>query len=179
MSTRRVDPERRERIIDAALELIAEEGVAGTSHRKVAARADVPLGSMTYHFESMDELLRDAFTLFAERVAQRFELRLAAAGDRAQAVAAVVDLIHHDLLRGTPEFVLTVELYALAARVPFFRTITQGWMERSRAALELHFSADTAVELDAFIEGMSLHRAFDASPASRALSAEAVTRIVG
>ncbi|MFD6211517.1 TetR/AcrR family transcriptional regulator, partial [Peribacillus sp. NPDC060253] len=51
-------PGRRERILAAVLDLIAEDGVAGVSHRKAAARAGVPLGSMTYHFASMDELLR-------------------------------------------------------------------------------------------------------------------------
>ena len=55
---RRHDPQRRDRIIDACLEVLAEHGVAGTSHRRVAAAAGVPLGSMTYHFTGMDELLR-------------------------------------------------------------------------------------------------------------------------
>ena len=69
MSTRRVDPDRRERIIDCVLELVAVQGMAGTSHRKVAALADVPLGSMTYHFSGMDELLEATFTRFAPRSA--------------------------------------------------------------------------------------------------------------
>lgn len=60
VSKRRLDPDRRSRIIDAALDVIAEKGVAGTTHRRVAAMADVPLGSMTYRFHSMDELLREA-----------------------------------------------------------------------------------------------------------------------
>ncbi|CAM5488856.1 hypothetical protein SGRI78S_04750 [Streptomyces griseus subsp. griseus] len=65
MATGRTDPERRDRIIDAVLDLIVDEGVAGVSHRKVAARAGVPLGSMTYHFSGMDELLHEAFTRFS------------------------------------------------------------------------------------------------------------------
>jgi TetR/AcrR family transcriptional regulator, regulator of biofilm formation and stress response len=44
---RRYDPSRRNRIIDACLDLISQNGVAGTTHRKVADAADVPLGSMT------------------------------------------------------------------------------------------------------------------------------------
>lgn len=178
MATRRVDPDRRDRIIDAALELIAEAGVAGTTHRRIAARADVPLGSMTYHFDSMDELLREAFTRFADRVAERFELRMTAAATRAEAVTAVVDIIHHDVNRSTPELVLTHELYALAARIPFFRSITRDWMARSRAALGLHFAPTTTVQLDALIEGMTIHRAFDAAPSTRSVTLEAVSRIV-
>ena len=40
-TTRRHDPERRERIIAATLDLIAEHGVAGATYRTVAAAADV------------------------------------------------------------------------------------------------------------------------------------------
>lgn len=49
MVTGRMDPQRRERILAATLDLIAEEGIAYVSHRKVAARRcptgldDVPL----------------------------------------------------------------------------------------------------------------------------------------
>ena len=55
---RRYDPERRDRIIEAALEVIATHGVAGTTHRRVAEVADVPLGAMTYYFQGMEQLLQ-------------------------------------------------------------------------------------------------------------------------
>lgn len=54
---RRYDPARRQRIIDAAIAVVGERGIAGLSHRAVAAAADVPLGSTTYHFATLDELL--------------------------------------------------------------------------------------------------------------------------
>ncbi|MCX5450308.1 MULTISPECIES: TetR/AcrR family transcriptional regulator [Streptomyces] len=54
---RRYDPDRRQRIIDAAITVVGERGIAGLSHRAVAAAADVPLGSTTYHFASLDDLL--------------------------------------------------------------------------------------------------------------------------
>lgn len=54
---RRYDPDRRQRLIHAAVEIVAERGIAALSHRAVAAAADVPLGSTTYHFTSLDDLL--------------------------------------------------------------------------------------------------------------------------
>ncbi|MDB1088467.1 TetR family transcriptional regulator [Streptomyces sp. ACA25] len=54
---RRYDPDRRERIVSAAVRVVGERGIAGLSHRAVAAEADVPLGSTTYHFSSLDDLL--------------------------------------------------------------------------------------------------------------------------
>ncbi|WP_062212101.1 TetR/AcrR family transcriptional regulator [Streptomyces sp. NBRC 109706] len=174
------DPDRRERIIEAALELIAEQGVAGTSHRKVAARAGVPLGSMTYHFNGMDELLREAFTRFSDTVVAVFEARLGAAGGIEEAREAVADLVHH-LSSGDQgnqrDIVLTHELYTLAAREPAFRELTRAWMSRSRRALEWHFDPATARQLDALIEGLSIHRALETEPHERALTVEAIIRI--
>ncbi len=174
---RRHDPERRDRIIDAAIDCIAEDGVAGTSHRKVAARADVPLGSMTYHFENMDDLLVEAFTRFAAGIGDTFERRLAAAPDRDAAAEAIVALIHGDLQRSRREHVLTYELYTLAARRAVFRSITQRWMRESRRALERHFAPDTARALDAYIEGAALHIALDPDPQPRTLTRAAVARL--
>ena len=68
---RRNDPERRDRIIDACLDVLALHGVAGTSHRKVAAQAGVPLGAMTYYFDGMHELLHEAFTRFGTTISDR------------------------------------------------------------------------------------------------------------
>src|SRR3954454_18360884 len=51
------DPGRRERIANAAIAVVAERGVEGVTHRAVAAAAGVPLGSTTYHFATLDDLL--------------------------------------------------------------------------------------------------------------------------
>jgi DNA-binding transcriptional regulator YbjK len=179
MRPRRTDPGRRDRIVDTAIELVAEVGVAGVSHRRIADRADVPLGSMTYHFAGMDELLHEAFTRFAEGVAARFEAVLGAAATPEEAVTAVIDLVH-DLSRpdGDPERVVTYELYTLAARDPRYRAITTAWMRRSRVELERHFAPDVARELDALIEGLALHRSLDEAPGDRAATEAAVRKVV-
>jgi TetR/AcrR family transcriptional regulator, regulator of biofilm formation and stress response len=161
---RRHDPKRRDRLVDAALTVIAERGVAGTTHREIARAADVPLGSMTYHFTGLDEVLVEAFTRHAESVAAVFDQRLAAAADRDEAIEAVIALVSEDVFGSAHDLVLTVELYAAAARNPALRTVTQAWMERSRRALERHFDPATAREVDALIEGLTLHNALSTRP---------------
>ncbi len=158
---RRFDPDRRDRIIDACLAVIGEVGVAGASNRRIAAAADVSLGSMTYHFAGTDELLREAFGRFARHVSDRFEDHLARATDADEARRAVVDLITSDVLVDPRELVLTHELYTLAARDPGYRELTHAWMARSRHALERHFDPATARLLDALVEGLTIHRALD------------------
>lgn len=174
---RRLDPGRRDRIVDRCLDVIARVGVAGASHRVIAAEADVSLGSMTYYFDGLDDLLHEAFTRFASTVADRFDLRMGAVTDPSDARAAVVGLITRDVFGDERELVLTTELYTLAARDPSYRTITNGWMARSRAALERHFDPVTVRMLDPLIEGLTIHRALDIEPQDPAMVAEAVARI--
>lgn len=175
--SRRFDPHRRARIIDAALEVIAESGVAGASHRKIAARADVPLGSMTYHFTDMDEVLRASFAKFADTIATRYENRFLQAANADEAREAVVGLIHADLLDSQRELVLTTELYTLAARKPEFRSLTCDWMARSRRVLRRFFDEPTTHMLDALIEGLFIHAALDTATPDRGRTAEAVRRV--
>lgn len=59
--------ERRSRIIDAAIDVIASEGLARLTTRRIAERADAPLGSLHYCFRNKAELLQ----LIAERGSQK------------------------------------------------------------------------------------------------------------
>jgi TetR/AcrR family transcriptional regulator, regulator of biofilm formation and stress response len=176
---RRYDPDRRARIVRAALDVVAEHGVAGTTHRRIAAAAEVPLGSMTYHFASLDEVLTEAFTLLADTVAARFAERLAAAGTAEEAREAVVDLVVGAAWATPRTMLLSYELYAYAARQPALRRVMQEWMGKSRAALEQHFAPDTARALDAMIEGLTIHRSVDPRPAGRDEVRAIVARLAG
>ena len=49
--------ERRRRIIDAAVKVVASEGLDGLTTRRVAERAKAPLGAMHYCFRSKEELI--------------------------------------------------------------------------------------------------------------------------
>lgn len=173
---RRHDPHRRDRLIDAALTVIAERGVAGTTHREIAKAADVPLGSMTYHFAGLDDILAEAFTRHTETIARIFDERLAAARTRADAVEAVVTLVADDLLSPGHDLILTVELYVAAARNPRLKAVTQAWMQRSRDALVRHFDPTTAREVDALIEGLTLHSALSTDPMTPAQIRHAIER---
>ena len=158
--------------------MVAELGVAGTTHRAIARAADVPLGSMTYHFANMDELLALAFTRLANRIADRFEERLGQAHTAQQVRDAVVELIMVDLADSPSEIVLTYELYTLAARRPALRSVTQAWMARSRTALQHHLDPQTARYIDALMEGISVHRALDPEPMGISDVRDAVDRVL-
>jgi len=165
--TRRHDPDRADRLVDVALDVIAEHGVAGASHRAIARAADVPLGAITYHFASLDDLLAAAFTSHVDAVAPRFDERMRAAQDSGAVLEYLVDHPTGDLLDSARDLVLAVELYVAAARNPALRTVTQDWMARSRRSLERHFDPVTARQLDALVEGLLLHSALSTDPMDR------------
>jgi len=54
----------RERILRAALDVISRNGVDKVTHRAVAGLANVSPGTTTYHFDSRETLVREAFALY-------------------------------------------------------------------------------------------------------------------
>ena len=178
-SARRNDPERRQRIIAAALEVIAEHGVPGTTHRRIAAAAGVPLGSVTYYFASLEALLTDAFTQLAEESSHAFAARMAQAKTPDNARAAIIDIIAGSIWAEPRTLLLSYELYAFAARHPSVSTVMQGWMNNSRAALERFFDPLTARALDALVEGIGIHNSIDPAPLDRNAISDIVHRITG
>src|SRR5690606_15970372 len=59
--------QRHDDLLRAGMELAGERGMAGVTHRAVAARAGVSLGSTSYFFSSLDELLAEAIRSFVAR----------------------------------------------------------------------------------------------------------------
>ena len=175
---RRFDPHRKERILDAAVDVIAERGVVGTTHRLIAAAADVPLGSLTYHFDSLEDLRAQAFARLADRVSTAYEAHFREVGTTEELVEAVTDLVHTSAGADPGEWVVTYELYLAALRDPALRRVTESWMRSSRSVLERFVDPGTARGLDALIEGLIMHRTLSIAPASRALTRTAVARAV-
>lgn len=165
--TRRHDPNRKDRIIDAAIGVIAEHGVAGTTHRLIAAAADVPLGSLTYHFSGLDDLRAQAFRRHAERMSVVYESHFLRVDSGEALVEAVTDLIHGDAGADTADWAVAYELYLAALRDPALRTVTETWMRTSRAVLERFVDPTTARGIDALIEGLVMHKTLSTAPVSR------------
>ncbi|TMU92688.1 TetR family transcriptional regulator [Streptomyces sp. DASNCL29] len=65
--TRQPTEVRRRLIVEAAVPLIAERGTKAVGVREVAAAAGVSVGTVTYHFESVQEVLSEAMVLHIER----------------------------------------------------------------------------------------------------------------
>ena len=177
--SRRNDPARRQRIIDATLSVIADHGTAATTHRRIAEAAQVPLGSVTYYFATLEDLLTASFLQLAADSSAAFRVRLDAATDRATACSAVVDIIANQVWAEPRTLLLSYELYAFAARHPAVGAVMQQWMDSSRDALGRFFDPLTARALDALIEGIGIHNSIDRAPLDRDAVKIIVERIAG
>ncbi|UQY33045.1 TetR family transcriptional regulator [Pseudomonas fulva] len=161
-------------IIEAALALILEDGVAGATARRIAAKAGLSPGTITYHFKSIDEILYAAFFKTTNKVADFYYERLSQAKGQDEAREVVVDLICGDFLMSSGQMVLILELYAFISRRPEYQALMHGWMKRSREALKIHFSEEAARGVDALIEGIVLHNFLN----NRSISREETLRLV-
>lgn len=174
---RRYDPQRRERLIAVTLQVIEQYGITGTSSRKVAEMADVSLGSLTYYFESINQLIEEAFVQISLKISNDFSEMLGAAKTPEEAITAVVDIIDGKVWGSPQTLTLSFELYTFVSRNPQSKALPQRWMKQSRQALEHHFSPATARVIDALIEGIGIHNYFDEEPMTRTEIEKAVRQI--
>ena len=113
----------RERMLRATLKLIADGGVAAVTNRRVAAAAGVSLGSLTYHFASQAQLLRESLLLHVEEETarrQRIAQELAGGKPGVQQVAEAVEQLVA-VPSEIPQQIAELELHLQAARDPELR----------------------------------------------------------
>lgn len=126
---------RRRRLVDAAADLLEQEGFEAISHRAVAARAGLPLAATTYYFRSLDDLIAAALAqLGGSFVARAAELVASyRPGPRTPENVArtVVDLVAGGGEVVDPARLLTVyERYVQAGRHPHLRPVVRAWTDQ-------------------------------------------------
>ncbi|MFC9908287.1 TetR/AcrR family transcriptional regulator [Streptomyces sp. NPDC059862] len=175
---RRYDPERRRRIIDAAIRVVGAKGIAGLSHRSVAAEADVPLGSTTYHFRTLDELLvaalRQAGEGFAKMIAAHGSL-----SDPGTDLAGELAALLGDWLAGDRTGVeLEYELYLAALRRPALRPVAAEWADGVAELLARRTDPVTARALIALMDGLCLQALLTDVPYDEEYAREMLARLI-
>lgn len=124
---------RRQALLDAAVEVVAERGVGGATHRVIAARAGVPLSTTSYFFASLDDLIIAALRSFAETSIADLQRTAKALASSALTPAEAVDLLV-DALVDEPRAstIAQFEIYLEAAR----RSELQGEVRKILASFE-------------------------------------------
>jgi DNA-binding transcriptional regulator YbjK len=157
----------RERIMRTTLELIAQEGIAAVTNRRVATAAGISLGSLTYHFESQHDLLRESLLLFVGEEVERLAARAAGFRERRPDFDEIAVEIERVMRESGNQFqgLAEIELHVRAARDPELQNASQRCFEAyedlaaaSLEVLEVPDAQRHARSVVALLYGLSLRR---------------------
>ena len=126
-------PDARERILKAATELIASDGIDEVRIARVANRARASTALVHHYFSTREELLAQALLQSFELAAdERFGAGPAAAGSATEGLAIAIDECLPTPGEGEREWVLWVELWLRATREPDLRPVAGRMYESYR-----------------------------------------------
>lgn len=182
VTTRMPVADRRTQLVDAALDVAAQEGIAATTVRRVADRAGVALGVVHYCFADKDEL----FAALAARIVDSLAgagaagLEFDAAPDLATALDAAVSALWQTIEATPGEQLLSYEITTHALRHGELRAVAERQYAVSQQAVEqvLELAAavsgatwtrpvpELAADTLAFVDGVTLRWLVDADSAA-------------
>lgn len=153
--------ERRNRLADAAIEILASEGSRGLTHRAVDAQADQPPGTTSRYFRTRDALLRGV----VERIRALHFADLARAPTGRIAGSAIVKhlaaMVHEALTVNRTRHLAMLELFLESTRRPELReemvatrTAQIQLMRAIHAAAGIELSTERAATLIMGITGL-------------------------
>ncbi|MFF0631349.1 TetR/AcrR family transcriptional regulator [Nocardia sp. NPDC004151] len=187
----RTNPERRNALIDAAIEALARDGARGLTFRAVDKEAGVPAGTASNYFPNRDELFVQAGHRFYERLQPSAEtMDHLATGPRTR--QTIAELMTETVARITgfrTGYLALLELRLEATRRPELQAILT---ERVRADIEFnvrnHLDSGLPGDADSvlllylalnwlIVERLTLPEIFDDAEAARLIEA-AVDRAI-
>jgi AcrR family transcriptional regulator len=86
--------DRRKEILDAAIELISDEGYASLTMRALARQVGIKLASLQYHFKSFDELLRAVVAHVGNAYSESFATLYTGKGE--QSLPEIIEFVMED-----------------------------------------------------------------------------------
>lgn len=130
--------QRRAALIDAAVQVAAEKGMSGITHRAVTERAGVPLATVGYFFDSITDLAMEALrTGVAEDAARMTELATSLVeSDDPLPLADLLDTFAAAAAGGPrTEGLAFIESLLAVARDPDLRAVGAEALEAGRAVV--------------------------------------------
>ncbi|MCO6008848.1 TetR family transcriptional regulator [Actinoallomurus purpureus] len=179
--------QRKEALLDAAVDLLETGGFTQVTHRAVADRAALPLAATTYYFRSLEDLLAQAFARLVERdvAAMRGRVRPVADPEPVAVADAVVSaLAPGDEAERSRQLALW-ELYFQVGREPALRSFARAWTDGCHKivaeVLEKCGHPHSPVDVDilvATIEGMIARDLVEARPGAIQTMVDTVARLL-
>ncbi|WP_336660856.1 TetR/AcrR family transcriptional regulator [Leucobacter sp. USHLN153] len=175
MSTpRKRDPEgRRRAILAAATAIVVERGSAALTHRAVAARAGVPLGSTTQYFSSIDDLRENALQALADEIDEGLaQIEPLVARIEADPGPVIDEMLGY--LRDERTVHADIALMTAGTNDERLRALALRWPERLIDMLAPHLGRERATAITVYLDGATIQSGLTGRPPSR----EQLTRVV-
>ena len=155
---------KRERLVQAACQVVQRQGVQATTLAHIAEAADVPVGNVYYYFKTKDELVEAAINAHTDQIQTTlagFEQRHRTPRARLKALAASWSDLADEVARyGCPHGSLCQELAkrddGLDRQAAKLVTLTVDWAEEQFRLMGHRDARDLAVGLMASIQGTAL-----------------------
>ncbi|GAB3287573.1 TetR/AcrR family transcriptional regulator [Parasphingorhabdus pacifica] len=171
---------RRQALVVAAAELLADGGFDAVRHRAVAERAGLPLASTTYYFSSLDELVKAAVEYEGHQELAQGRERLDALDDTHRGTDAVIELVL-DLLLGTrsrdggaEQVLLRYERLVGSPRRPYLAPLMRELAAQLHELLAeifhrngMEIDRDQLLELIALVDGAVVNALIESDPDPR------------
>lgn len=150
------DPQgRRRAIAQAAAELLLFEGPKIVTHRSVAKKAQVPLGSTTQYFSSINELKRAGYDVISRGVERGYD-ELIAQSEKAKNDSKALAACIYDYVTNIEEVRADIVLSAAAIKDEELRALLERNNERYEASLKQYMSDNQAKMISVFTNGLML-----------------------
>ncbi|NNH74747.1 TetR family transcriptional regulator [Nocardia uniformis] len=188
----RTNPERRQALLDGAIEVLARDGARGLTFRAVDKEAAVPAGTASNYFTNRDDLLVQVGNRYYERLQPSGEtMALLAEGPRSrETITELMTEIVDRITNFRTGYIAQLELRLEATRRPALQTLLT---QRVRADIDFNITnhldsampgdADTVVLLYLALNWLILERltlpGIFTEDQARELVAMAVDRAVG
>lgn len=171
---------RRTALVDAAAELLAEGGFDAIRHRAVADRAELPLASTTYYFDSLDDLISAAMERYGRAELDRGRQRLEGLSVRHRGVDTLVELVLDQLLGEDHAYeavLLRYERLVGTGRRPYLRPLMRTLSgELRELLLEIFVRSDVPIDaarleqLINIVDGAVVNALIEVDPDPRAVA---------
>ena len=150
------DPQgRRRAIAQAAAELLLFEGPKSVTHRRVAKKAQVPLGSTTQYFSSINELKRAGYDVISRGVERGYD-ELIAQSEKAKNDSKALAACIYDYVTNIEEVRADIVLSVAAIKDEELRALLERNNERYEASLKQYMSDNQAKMISVFTNGLML-----------------------
>jgi len=157
-------PQRREQIVWALYDCLAERGQEKVTIKDIAAQAGLPPGVIHYYFKSKDDIIGSLAEAIVEKYSRMIDERIAAEISTEKKIAAAIDFIVDELVFNQPLNRVFYNLIQMAFERQRLQRVVKGLLKEYRERLAHVFEAAGAgkassglgAALVAVTEGFSL-----------------------